>query len=157
MSSFDRYLSRILEAAAAEARADGSATTEAHHLLLAIAQDGSPALAAAGIDHAAVRAALDHEFARSLAAAGVRIDGGLPRATPPATGSPDLGATARSALERGFAAAQHKRDCRPGHILLGVLLAPLGTVPRALDLAGVDRTRLAEDVRREIAGGDDEH
>jgi ATP-dependent Clp protease ATP-binding subunit ClpA len=156
MSSFDHYLNRILVAAAAEARAEGSTTAEAQHLLLAIARDGSPSLAAAGLDHAAVRAALDREFARSLAAAGVRVDGGLPSATPAAEASPQLGATAKAALERGIAAAQHKRDCRPGHLLLGVLLAPVGTVPRALELAGVDRDRLAEDVRREIAGGGDD-
>ena len=34
MSSFDHYLQRILIAAAAEARAEGSAATEAHHVLL---------------------------------------------------------------------------------------------------------------------------
>ncbi|HEY0001924.1 MAG TPA: Clp protease N-terminal domain-containing protein [Actinoplanes sp.] len=156
MSSFDHYLNRILAAAGAEARAEGSTVIEAHHLLLVIARDGSPALAAAGLDHAAVRAALDSEFARSLAAAGVHVDGGLPLATPLAEGSPQLGATAKAALERGFAAAQRKRDCRPGHVLLGVLLTAVGTVPRALDLAGADRVGLAENVRREIAGGDDD-
>jgi ATP-dependent Clp protease ATP-binding subunit ClpA len=152
MSGFDDYLNQILAEAAGEAHAEGSATIEAHHLLLAIARDGSPTLAAAGLDHAAVRAALDGEFARSLAAAGVRIDGGLPPATPLPAGSPQLGATAKAALERGFTAAQRKSDCRPGHVLLGVLLTAVGTVPRALELAGADRAALAEEVRREIAG-----
>lgn len=156
MSSFDHYLNRILVAAAVEARAEGSTAVEAHHLLLAIAQDGSPVLAAAGLDHAVVRGALDREFARSLAAAGVRLDGGLPLATPLAEGSPQLGATAKAALERGFATAQRKRDCRPGTVLLGVLLTPVGTVPRALELAGADRAALAEDVRREIARARDD-
>jgi hypothetical protein len=41
-------------------------------------------------------------------------------------------------------------------VLLGVVLTPVGTVPRALELAGVDRAGLAEDVRREIAGGGDD-
>ncbi|MGW3615977.1 Clp protease N-terminal domain-containing protein [Micromonospora arida] len=156
MSSFDHYLNRILVAAGSEARAEGSTVIEAHHLLLAIARDGSPVLASAGLDHAAVRGALDREFERSLAAAGVRVDGGLPLATPLAEGSPQLGATAKAALERGFAAARRKRDCRPGHVLLGVLLTPVGTVPRALELAAADRDGLAEDVRREIAGGGDD-
>src|SRR4051812_10709354 len=156
MSSFDHYLNRILVAAGAEARAEGSTAVEAQHLLLAIAQDGSPALTSAGLDHAAVRAALDREFARSLAAAGVRIDGDLPPATPVAEGSPQLGATAKAALERGLAVAQRKRDCRPGHVLLGVLLTPVGTLPRALELAGADRAALAEDVRHEIAGAGDD-
>jgi D-alanyl-D-alanine carboxypeptidase len=156
MSSFDHYLKGILAAAAAQARAEGSTLIEAHHLLLAIAQDGSPVLASAGLDHAALRAALDREFARSLAAAGVHVDGGLPPATPLPEGSPQLGATAKAALERGFAAAQRKRDFRPGHVLLGVLLTPVGTVPRALELAGADRAALAENVRREITGAGDD-
>jgi ATP-dependent Clp protease ATP-binding subunit ClpA len=157
MSSFDHYLNKVLVAAEAEARAEGSAVIEAHHLLLAIAaRDGSPVLASAGLDYAAIRGALDREFARSLAAAGVRVDGGLPLATPLAEGSPQLGATAKAALERGFAAAPRKRDWRPGHVLLGVLLATVGTVPRALELAGADRDGLVEDVRREIAGGGDD-
>ena len=152
MSSFDHYLNRIIGTAGAEAAAEGSATVEAHHLLLAIAAEGtSPALAAAGLDHAAVRSALDRELTQSLAAAGVRIEGGLPTATPAPPGDPKLGATARSALERGFATASRKRDCRPAHVLLGVVLTPVGTVPRALDLAGVDRAGLADGVRREIA------
>lgn len=156
MSRFDHYLNRILVAAGAEARAEGSTVIEAHHLLLAIAQDGSPVLASAGLDHATVRGALDREFARSLAVAGVRVDGGVPVATPLADGSPQLGATAKAALERGFAAARRKRDCRPGHVLLGVLLAPIGTVPRALELVGADRDGLAEEVRRGISGGGDD-
>jgi len=156
MSSFDKYLAGLLAVAAEEARDEGSATTEAHHLLLAIAREGAPVLAAARLDHAAVRAALDDEFARSLAAAGVRVDDGIPRATPLPAGSPQLGATAKAALERGFSHARRKSDCRPGHVLLGVLLTPVGTVPRALELAGADRAGLAEDVRRELAGAGDD-
>jgi ATP-dependent Clp protease ATP-binding subunit ClpA len=152
MSDFDHYMTRVIAGATAEARAEGTGTVEAHHLLLAIARDGSsPALAAAGLDHAAVRAALDREVAQSLAAAGVHLEGGPPRATPAPEGSPQLGATARAALERGLGAAPRKRDCRPPHVLLGVVLAPVGTVPRALALTGVDRETLAESVRREAA------
>ncbi|MET8149652.1 Clp protease N-terminal domain-containing protein [Actinoplanes sp. NPDC049668] len=155
MSSFDHYLAALLAVAAEEARDEGSATIEAHHLLLAIARQGAPVLAAARLDHAAVRAALDDEFARSLAAAGVRVEG-IPRATPLPAGSPQLGATAKAALERGFAHARRKSDCRPGHVLLGVLLTQVGTVPRALEIAGADQAGMAEDVRRELAGGGDD-
>jgi D-alanyl-D-alanine carboxypeptidase len=152
VSSFDHYLNHILYEAGAEARAEGSDTVEAHHLLLAIAREGSsPALTGAGLDHAAVRRALDSELTQSLAAAGVRLDGALPTASPGPAGDPKLGVTARAAIERGFAAVARKRDCRPGHVLLGVVLTPVGTVPRALDLAGADRPGLAESIRREIA------
>lgn len=143
MSEFDHYLNDVLVQAIEEARAEGSATVEAHHILLALAAGHDPVLVAAGIDHAAVRGALDREFAHSLAAAGVTMVSGPPRATPPA-GTPPLGATAKAALERGFARAPRKKDVRHGHVLLGVLLAEVGTVPRALALAGIDRQALIE-------------
>ncbi|GIM94918.1 Clp protease N-terminal domain-containing protein [Paractinoplanes toevensis] len=149
MSTVDHYLNHILTTAADEARTDGTTTIEAHHLLLAIARDGSPALTAAGLDHTTIRTALDHEFTTSLAAAGVHLAGALPLPTTPPTGSPQLGTTARTALERGLATARRKRDCTPAHLLLGILLTPVGTVPRALDLAGIDRTALTDAVRRE--------
>ena len=43
-----------------------------------------------------------------------------------------------------YAKAPRKNDVRPGHVLLGVLLADVGTVPRALALAGVDPGRVGE-------------
>ena len=103
----------------------------------------------AGLDHAAVRRALDRELSQSLAAAGVRLEGGLPTASPAPAAKTKLGATARAAIDRGFMAVTRKRDCRPPHVLLGVVLTAVGTVPRALDLAGVDRGALADAVRRE--------
>jgi len=148
VSTFDRYLSGVIATAETEARLEGATTVEAYHLLLAIAREGRPAL---GLDHAAVRAALDREFEQSLAAAGVRIEGGLPPATPSEV-IPGLGASAKAALERGFGAVSRKRDCRPGHVLLGVLQAEVGTVPRALALAGVDRAELIERVQQEVDG-----
>ncbi|WP_433359718.1 Clp protease N-terminal domain-containing protein [Actinoplanes sp. CA-142083] len=150
MSTFDHYFNRILDAAAAEATADGSAAVEAQHLLLAIAGEGSPPLAAAGLDQPALRRALDQEFTRSLATAGVTVPGGLPRATPDPGRSHSLGASAKVAIERGFDLVERKRDARPGHLLLGVLQADLGTVPRALALAGVDRAALRELALREV-------
>jgi len=150
VSSFDHWFNALVLAAAEDARADGSTTVEAHHLLLAVARDGSPTLAAAGLDEAAIRRALDGEFARSLAAAGVRVDGGLPPATPAPAGSPRLGATAMAAIERGFASVSRKRDVRPAHVLLGILRAEVGTVPRALALAGADRTALIAHLEEQL-------
>ncbi|MEU4238395.1 Clp protease N-terminal domain-containing protein [Actinoplanes sp. NPDC026619] len=141
MSSF---LSQILAEAAEQARTDGSTTIEAHHLLLALAHDG----AAAGLDHATIRAALDREFTHSLAAAGVHLTNDLPPATPTDT-TPHLGATAKAAIERAVTAAHHIRDTTPAHLLLGILQTPAGTVPRALHLAGINRDTLTAAVRRE--------
>ncbi|BCJ37565.1 hypothetical protein Athai_50680 [Actinocatenispora thailandica] len=149
MSDVDTTLTWLLDTGTEHARADGSGTLEAHHVLLALADDPTtaPLLAAAGLDHAALHRALDREFTTSLAAAGVGAGTtGLPR---PAvrTGSIGLGASTKLAMERGFAAATRKRDVTAAHVLLGILTAEVGTVPRALALAGVDRAALAQQVR----------
>ncbi|MEV7216538.1 Clp protease N-terminal domain-containing protein [Kitasatospora cineracea] len=164
MSVFDRYLHALLLRAADEARQDGSATTDAHHLLLALATDPAPGtatdqapntapgtapapaavrrlLADAGLDRDGVRAALDREFAHSLHAVGVRPEARwLPRPTPGVEAS-RLGASTKLALERSFATAR-KKDQSAAHLLLGILRAEVGTVPRALALSGIDRTQL---------------
>lgn len=156
MITFGTYLHRIMGLAQDEARRDGSATIEAQHLLLAIASgpDAAPrrVLAAAGFDHQAVRDALDREFARSLAAAGVSAHAFV---LPPAGNSlkqPGHGASVGLAIGRGFAIAGHKKDLQPAHLLLGILQAEVGTVPRALALAGVDRAALGQRVREALAG-----
>jgi D-alanyl-D-alanine carboxypeptidase len=59
-----------------------------------------------------------------------------------------MGTSAKLALERSVAGASRTRDLRPAHLLLGILSAQVGTVPRALALAGVDREGLASRVRR---------
>jgi hypothetical protein len=84
----------------------------------------------------------------------VRLEGGLPPAAPPPSGTPQLGASAKAALERGFASAARRRDIRPAHILLGIARAQAGTVPRALALAGADRATLIAHVEAELR---DEH
>jgi ATP-dependent Clp protease ATP-binding subunit ClpA len=70
MTTFGKYIEQARE----EARDDGSAAVEAQHLLLAIAAGPDAAtrqiLAAGGLDHRALRDALDREFEHSLAAAG---------------------------------------------------------------------------------------
>ena len=55
-------------------------------------------------------------------------------------------------LERGSASGPRTRDQWPAHLLLGILRAEVGTVPRALALAGIDRAGLAERVRQALAG-----
>jgi D-alanyl-D-alanine carboxypeptidase len=154
MSPFDVYLHAVLMRAGHEAREDGSPAVEAGHLLLAIAGEPHagtrPVLEPAGLDRDAVRAALDREFEHSLSAVGVsRAAHTLPRPSGrPA--HPDMGTSAKLALERGFAAVPRKKDLRPGHLLLGVLLAEVGPVPRALALAGVDRAALLAAVRQAL-------
>ncbi|MEU4703263.1 Clp protease N-terminal domain-containing protein [Nonomuraea dietziae] len=156
MNMFDTYLHTIITEGAVEAQRHGSPTVEAQHLLLAVAaQEGTAPqrlLASAGLDHQAVLAALDREFDHSLSAVGVsRASFGLSRSSTPVNRTPTMGATAKLALERGFAAGPRKKDLRPAHVLLGILQAEVGTVPRALALAGVDRTDLLTRVQNAIA------
>ncbi|GAA4196157.1 hypothetical protein GCM10022252_43040 [Streptosporangium oxazolinicum] len=159
MSTFDRYLHTIITEGAVEAQRHGSATVEAQHLLLAVtAQEGTApqrVLASAGLDHQAVRAALDREFDHSLSTVGVsRASFGIPLSSATLRRPPTMGATGKLALDRGFALVSRKKDLRPAHVLLGILLAEVGTVPRALALAGVDRTDLLTRVRDIVANDD---
>ena len=151
MTAFDDYLHTITVRAEQEARDDGSATIEAQHLLLAIAGEREAGtrdvLASAGLDHRAVRDALDREFEHSLSVVGVSPAAfDLPRPSGD-LGQPKLGASAKLVFERGIASVASKKDLRPSHLLLGVLLAEVGTVPRALAMAGVDQADLRARVR----------
>ncbi|MFI6045968.1 Clp protease N-terminal domain-containing protein [Nocardia sp. NPDC051321] len=147
MTPFDEYLHAVITEGSSEAQRDGSATVEAQHVLLAIAtQEGTApqrVLASVGLDAQALRDALHREFEHSLSAAGVSLaDLNVPRPRAYRKSAPTVGASTKLALERGFNSVPRKRDLRPAHVLLGILRADVGTVPRALTLAGVDRADL---------------
>jgi ATP-dependent Clp protease ATP-binding subunit ClpA len=154
VNPFDEYLHAVLMRAHHEAREDGSATVEAQHLLLAVAGEPEPtirpALESAGLDRDTVHRAIEQEFVASLSAVGVASDAyDLPRPSRlPA--KPTIGTSGKLALERGFASVARKKDLRPAHVLLGILSAQAGTVPRALALAGVDQEALLRRVREII-------
>lgn len=145
----------VQRAADEEAARLGAARVEAEHLLLALASDPAAAtahlLAEHGLDHDGVLSALERETERSLAAVGVSAaDFALP-ATPRAPHrSPRFGTSAKQALERSLRAAVARGDRRilAPHLLLGVLRAQGGTVPRALAVAGVDPVALATRTER---------
>lgn len=138
------------------ARRLASPTVEAEHLLLALAGQAGPAqeaLASVGLDHDEIGAALAAENERSLAAVGVSLaDFDLPPITR-ARDKPQWATSAKLALERSLRVALARDDHRiePGHILLGVLRAPVGTVPRALEVAGIDRVELTHRVEAKLA------
>lgn len=155
--TFGAYVRTVMEGGAREAQRTGSATIEAEHLLLAIAAEPESTsrelLDSAGLDHETIREALRREFEQSLRAAGVSItDHDLLQPREAATRPSRMGQSAKSVFERGLGAAGAKKDIRPAHLLLGVLELRHGTVPRALELAGVDRTALRERVRRSLSG-----
>jgi ATP-dependent Clp protease ATP-binding subunit ClpA len=154
VNSFDSYLHHTIMRAHQEARDDGSPTVEVQHLLLAVTAEpdptAGPLLASAGLDQDAVRRALEQEFVRSLSAVGVSSDAySLPRPSR-LPSKPAMGTSAKLALERGFSAVTRKKDLRPAHVLLGILAAQAGIVPRALAIAGVDQQGLAARVRRAL-------
>ena len=136
---------RVVRCAEREARELGSPTVEAEHLLLALTWADEPTMAAAGLDRETIVYALDAEREQSLMSVGIAAgDIGVPPRR--IEGHPRVAASARIALERALKAAAARRDRRvvAGHILLGLLAAEAGTVPRALAQAGVDRRELAD-------------
>jgi ATP-dependent Clp protease ATP-binding subunit ClpA len=147
---FARDAKLVVKEAESEARALGSATIEAEHLLLALikldaATAAGHALATAGLDRNRLEQALASERERSLMAVGISIhDFDLP--TPRPASRPRWAAGAKSALEHSLRIALARGDKRiePGHILLALLRAEAGTVPRALNEAGVDRRELGD-------------
>ena len=130
------------------ARDMGAMTIEAEHLLLAVTNSPSPAagvLHDAGLDDDGLRAALAAETARSLAAVGVGVGVGVEGLQfSPFVNTPRFGQSAKLALERALKVALARNDRHIGstHLTLAVLQPSVGTVPRALDGAGVDRARL---------------
>jgi ATP-dependent Clp protease ATP-binding subunit ClpA len=154
MTTFDSYLRTILEQAGREAQGDGSLTIEAQHVLLAMASQSDTEtgrfLRSLGLDHRALRAALDYEFEHTLKAAGVSLEASASqRAQRSANPAVPLGTSVRHALERGLEGV--RRAPTPAHLLLGVLRADVGIVPRALALAGFDRSDLLARVRESLA------
>src|SRR5215831_17511762 len=129
-----------------------SPTVEAEHLLLALARQPATTahqlLVDAYLDYDQLREALDAEFEGSLASIGITLADFDLSATPASSRFPRWGASAKAALGRAAKIAGSRRGSRvtPGHLLLGILRAPVGTVPRALDRAGVDRTKLGQRV-----------
>jgi ATP-dependent Clp protease ATP-binding subunit ClpA len=149
MSTRTRPVTKILGLARAEAVADQSPTIEAEHLLLALsgpeAGEAHLLLTEAGLDHGAIQRALAADIERSLASVGVQLGkSGLPSASFFPGKKVHVGASTKWALHRAVVASKAHRasEIEPVYLLLGVLNARLGTVPRALDLAGIDRPAL---------------
>lgn len=154
---FTREARFVVTGAEAEARELGSPAIEAEHLLLALTrlEQTTPVaavLADTGLDREALLEALDAERERSLMAVGISIgDFELPPPRP--AEKPRMSATAKSALENALRIALERSDRRieAGHILLALLRAEAGTVPRALREAGTDKRELADRVAAALA------
>ena len=92
-------------------------------------------------DDEGLRAALAGETTRSLAAVGVSV---APLRFSPFVKTPRFGNSAKLVLERSLKVALARRDKHIGteHLVLAALQPTVGTVPRALEQAGVDRAAL---------------
>jgi hypothetical protein len=125
-----------------EAETAGRGVIEAEHLLLALASDA--ALRHLELDHDDLAAALVREEEQSLAAVGVTATDfeRAPARVPPR--GTKLGTSAKLAIERAakVTARRSERRMTAAHMLLGVLEAEHGRVPRALALAEVDVDQL---------------
>jgi ATP-dependent Clp protease ATP-binding subunit ClpA len=143
-----RSLRAIVIRSVTEAQQRGASLVEAEHMLLALSlEKGTPAAAAleaSGLDHAGIEAALRTERDASLRVAGVEpIAEERLRAAPRVT-RPRWGTSARDVLVRahkGAAATQRSRTAETD-LLAAILGLDLGTVPRALDLASIDRAAI---------------
>ena len=155
-------LSRVLETVRKaapefeiEARNLGAKFIEAEHMLLALASnsdtDAGRLLNESGLDHERLASALRDEHRRSLAFAGFQPSDEEPAKTVKVDGPLLLGTSAKVAMIRALLASRRDRARRARlkdvDLLRGILLAELGTVPRALAIAGVDRMTLISRTR----------
>ncbi|HXN78245.1 MAG TPA: Clp protease N-terminal domain-containing protein [Candidatus Dormibacteraeota bacterium] len=133
-----------------EAKLDGAKFIEAEHMLLALAAnadtDAGRLLIESGLDHERLSSALREERRRTLAFAGMSApDKKLVEATG-LDSSLSLGTSAKAAVRRALIGSRHERRrrgrLRGSDLLAGILEAEFGTVPRALAIAGVDRSAL---------------
>lgn len=124
-----------------------SRTVEAEHLLVVLADpcaETGKVLQEAGLNRSRIVAALREENRLSLAVAGVEPLTKEQASASRHTRTPQWGASAKAALVRGHHISKESGRVRETttDLLLGVLEAELGTVPRALAIAGTDRTEL---------------
>ena len=157
-----RTIKQLLTDAERIAREMGETEPAAEHLLLSSIglPDGSAgrALGSQGVDADAIRAALHEEQADALVAAGIPRDEADVMAEPAplgAAGTPKLYVAGPSAQEvfqeAGRLARSSKQRLAGAHVVVAVAALERGTMPRVLDRLGVDRRRLADDARAELA------
>ena len=130
-----------------EAKQDAAKSVEAEHMLLTLATNDDSAacrlLNDSGLSHNQLRAALHEERRRALAFAGAEPLDETSTAATELDRLLTLGTSAKVAIKRALIASRNGRARRPciqsTELLLGILQAELGTVPRTLAIAGVDR------------------
>jgi ATP-dependent Clp protease ATP-binding subunit ClpA len=141
---------KVVRRSEVEAKTSRAKYIEAEHMLLALAtnedSDVGRLLAAHGLDHQRLASVFRDERRRSLAFAGIETLGVEPADVTVIDGSLSLGTSAKAAIKRAVFASRANRPRRmrleSADLLIGILQAELGTVPRALAIAKVDRAAL---------------
>jgi ATP-dependent Clp protease ATP-binding subunit ClpA len=157
-----RTIKQLLTDAERIARELGEEEPAAEHLLLSAIglPDGSAARAldSLGVDADRLRAALREEQAEALVAAGVPRETAEAMTEPVplgAAGAPLLygaGPSAREVFqEAGRLARSSKQRLAGAHVVAAVAELERGTLPRVLERLGVDRQRLGDAARAELA------
>jgi len=137
-----------------EAKRSGAKSIEAEHMLLALTAnpdtDAAKLLGEFGLDHERLASALREERRRTLAFAGIKAPDGKFGEAKELDSSLSLGTSAKAAVRRALIGSRHDRRrarLRSTDLLAGILEAELGTVPRALAIAGIDRSALSSRAR----------
>ena len=143
--AFERFTKDARAAVAGareQARTLGHHAVESEHLLLALATRRE--FHALGLDRDELAGALAEEEGQSLAAVGLAVGEFEPVVAARAPRKLQFATSAKLALHRAMAVAVARGDRRlhAGHVLLGVLAAEHGRVPRALRIAGIDVDQL---------------
>ncbi|HVC77952.1 MAG TPA: Clp protease N-terminal domain-containing protein [Candidatus Micrarchaeaceae archaeon] len=133
-----------------EAKQDAAKCVEAEHMLLTLAandeSDACRLLRESGLTYGELASALHEERRRTLAFAGVEPLDEKQVAATELDRPLALGTSAKVAIKRALIASRNGPSRRPciqsTELLFGILQADLGTVPRTLAIAGVDRAAL---------------
>lgn len=153
---FTRDARDAVGAALAAAQRLGAETVEPEHLLLGLAEGGTPAgraITEAGMDADAIEAAIDADLVAMLEVVGVpaSVVDAMPAA--PRADRPSFGVHGKRALEQALREAVRRKERRLGaeHVLLGLLHSPSPTLTRVLARLEVEPERLAALVEVEVA------
>ncbi|WP_285116053.1 Clp protease N-terminal domain-containing protein [Leifsonia sp. fls2-241-R2A-40a] len=148
-----RALRALVVRSITEAQLRNSTLVEAEHVLLALSREGSApirsALAGAGLDPDGLGAALDGERAASLRVAGVTPAPAERLTAATRVARPRWGASFKEALTRAHrvGTANHRQRTTELDLLTALMGLELGTLPRALTIAGVDRPAVLASAR----------
>ena len=147
---------RVVRQFAIEAKQDAAKFIEAEHMLLTLAaseeSDAFRLLNELGLTYRQIASALHDERRRTLAFAGVEPFDEKQTAATELDSPLTLGTSAKVAIKRALIASHDGRPHRPRiqscDLLFGILQAELGTVPRTLAIAGIDRAALLARTRK---------